>query len=170
MLRFLRRRYSICIRAAAGFCCVQYMVCQGVTNPFSLDTTTTMAMQDDFCLTVDHIGISSEQLSHKVPFANTKIIFFKKIRRIHVCQLFSLSVADSGSTCNQGNNLATDSRYCGLTLSNFNMAVVGVDSPVCGENFSYDMYRAPPESPRWHAWLSIKKIEAILYSLEKDLT
>ena len=60
-------RYSICIRAEAGFCCVQYTVCQDVDNPFSLDTTMTMAMVDDACLTVDYVGISSMGVQYHIP-------------------------------------------------------------------------------------------------------
>ena len=51
------RRYSVCVRPSAGFCCVQYSVCAGVAGAFSLDATTT-AMVDDNCANTDYVGIS----------------------------------------------------------------------------------------------------------------
>ena len=44
-----------------------------------------------------------------------------------------MAYADSGADCNQFTNLGTDSRYCGLALSTNNMAMVGMDIPICGE-------------------------------------
>jgi len=51
----LNQQYSICIRPAAGFCCVQYQVC-GDANSMSLDAQTAMAQQDDLC-SEDYVGI-----------------------------------------------------------------------------------------------------------------
>ena len=81
-------RYSICIRPCAGFCCVQYQVCQvriwwknamsvcqvpdfynikkketlsqDVMLPFSIDTNNDVATLDNGCLTEDYVGISRE--------------------------------------------------------------------------------------------------------------
>lgn len=50
--------YSACIRRAAGYCCVQYQVCSGVSYGFSLDgsISTTMGAVDTYCV-LDHIAI-----------------------------------------------------------------------------------------------------------------
>jgi len=47
--------YAACIRRAAGYCCVQYSVCSGVTNAFSLDTNA-QGLTDTQC-TGDYITI-----------------------------------------------------------------------------------------------------------------
>lgn len=60
------QQYSVCIRRAQGFCCVQYGVCDGVSNSFTFDTTTTIAaaatgtagLTDTYC-SQDYITIPS---------------------------------------------------------------------------------------------------------------
>jgi len=47
--------YAACIRRAAGYCCVQYNVCSGVINAFSLDLTA-QGLTDTQC-TNDYITI-----------------------------------------------------------------------------------------------------------------
>ncbi len=48
-------RYAACIRRAAGYCCVQYNVCSGVINAFSLDLTA-QGLTDTQCIN-DYITI-----------------------------------------------------------------------------------------------------------------
>ncbi len=60
-------RYSICIRQAEGFCCIQYTVCpdvatQGINaqNGMTIGANAiAMALSDDEC-TEDYIGITGE--------------------------------------------------------------------------------------------------------------
>jgi len=55
------QRYSICIRAEEGFCCVQYQVCSDVTDPFSLAPKVegeSKSNIDSNCNTLDFIIIS----------------------------------------------------------------------------------------------------------------
>ena len=51
----------MCIRPEFGFCCVQYQVCAGETNAFSLSSLngagTETAMQDDECISGDYVAI-----------------------------------------------------------------------------------------------------------------
>ncbi len=94
---------------------------QDVMLPFSLDTMNMMAMTDNICITNDYVGISSEC---KIQFLSLKLK--KKLK-------YAWAYADSGADCNQFTNLGTDSRYCGLALSTNNMAMVGMDIPICGE-------------------------------------
>ena len=67
--------YSICIRQEAGFCCVQYSVCDSDdAASFSLSTNPVdMAMQDQAC-TLDYIAIpgSSESCSKATPNLHTR--------------------------------------------------------------------------------------------------
>ncbi len=50
--------YSACVRRAAGYCCVEYNVCQGVPSAFSLDAghAIILGATDSLC-TSDYIGI-----------------------------------------------------------------------------------------------------------------
>lgn len=53
--------YSMCIRRAQGYCCIQYGVCDGISNSFSLDGTVTATLvtnglTDTYC-TGDFITI-----------------------------------------------------------------------------------------------------------------
>jgi hypothetical protein len=49
--------YAACIRRAAGYCCVEYQVCQGVTSAFSLDGSTPANGRVDTYCTGDYIAI-----------------------------------------------------------------------------------------------------------------
>ena len=55
----MHHSYSICIRPADGFCCVQYSVCADQMDAFSLDAKLQMAKQDTDC-SADFIVISGE--------------------------------------------------------------------------------------------------------------
>ena len=49
--------YSACIRRAAGYCCIEYQVCAGVTSGFTLDGGgTTNGYTDTYC-TGDYVAI-----------------------------------------------------------------------------------------------------------------
>ncbi len=84
-------RYSICSRPHAGFCCVQYTVCQNEEMSFSLDITKVAegtgfvmkANQDDACAenSIDHITISSEIT---LPYDTCVILYDYKSRHIIV--------------------------------------------------------------------------------------
>ena len=103
-------RYSQCIRAEEGYCCIQYQVCSDFPQTviagiayspgFSLDTSLgagPMAKQDTEC-SLDYVIIS-----------------------------------DSQNMCTQGtNNLATTDRYCGSFLNTQVDAVF--DVPICGKS------------------------------------
>ncbi len=49
------QRYQVCIRPEAGMCCVQYQVCGGQTNAYTLSSgaaaITTVAILDSLCST-----------------------------------------------------------------------------------------------------------------------
>ena len=58
--------YSACIRRAAGYCCIEYQVCAGVSYAFSLDAiaaNTIKAYVDSYC-TTDHIAIPGEYINY----------------------------------------------------------------------------------------------------------
>ena len=49
----------MCVRRAAGYCCIQYTVCADQTNAFSLDGGTAISAIDTAC-TLDYIAIPGE--------------------------------------------------------------------------------------------------------------
>ena len=49
--------YSACIRRAAGYCCVQYNVCEGLTDAFSLDRGVVIEGRVDSQCVLDYIAI-----------------------------------------------------------------------------------------------------------------
>ena len=49
----------MCVRRAAGYCCIQYQVCADQTNAFSLDGGTEISAIDTAC-TLDYIAIPGE--------------------------------------------------------------------------------------------------------------
>ena len=51
--------YSNCIRREQGFCCIQYSVCEGVANSFTLDSLPTAAAKQGSDCTKDFILIPS---------------------------------------------------------------------------------------------------------------
>jgi hypothetical protein len=53
--------YSACVRRAAGYCCIQYQVCAGVTNAFSLDGGSSAIGEVDSYCTGDYIAIPGKQ-------------------------------------------------------------------------------------------------------------
>ncbi len=61
LTKILLLSYAVCIRPEQGFCCVMYSLCpdQPEADAFSLDNEATAAdvMNDDNCLTFDHITI-----------------------------------------------------------------------------------------------------------------
>lgn len=49
--------YSACIRRAAGYCCIEYQVCAGITYAFTLDSgVATVGYVDTYC-TADYVAI-----------------------------------------------------------------------------------------------------------------
>ncbi len=95
------RRYTICVRQEAGFCCVLYSVCadteqlallNGVASPgFSFDTFPITSMQDDAC-------VSANPVDNSIDF---------------------VSIPESAGTCNPTGaaSAAIQSRYCGIFLN-----------------------------------------------------
>ena len=72
--------YSACIRRAAGYCCIEYNVCQGVTNAFTLDVNAAILGLIDTLCTGDYIAISGEPfysdiLRTMLELLDTKVIF-----------------------------------------------------------------------------------------------
>ena len=61
--------YSACIRRAAGYCCIEYNVCQGVTNAFTLDVNAAILGLTDSQCTGDYISISGEPFGDPDPRA-----------------------------------------------------------------------------------------------------
>lgn len=52
--------YSACIRRAAGYCCIEYQVCAGITYAFTLDSgVATVGYVDTYC-TADYVAIPGE--------------------------------------------------------------------------------------------------------------
>ena len=51
-----RSSYSSCIRTQAGYCCIEYQVCNDVTNGFTIDQTAAIGIADSKC-TLDYVGI-----------------------------------------------------------------------------------------------------------------
>ena len=49
--------YSACIRRAAGYCCIEYTVCEGVPNAFSLDGSTPASALVETKCKLDYISI-----------------------------------------------------------------------------------------------------------------
>ena len=49
----------MCVRRAAGYCCIQYQVCADQTNAFTLDGGTAISAIDTAC-TLDYIAIPGE--------------------------------------------------------------------------------------------------------------
>ena len=47
---------TACIRRQAGFCCIQYQVCAGVINAFSLDQSAAIGLIDTNCI-LDYVTI-----------------------------------------------------------------------------------------------------------------
>ncbi len=71
--------YSVCIRQELGFCCVQFVPCADVANPFTLDTMGQfMAAATDTVCTVDFIGIAGTgmQISLFVSSNSTRALCF----------------------------------------------------------------------------------------------
>ena len=58
----------MCVRRAAGYCCIQYQVCADQTNAFSLDGGTAISAIDTAC-TLDYIAIPGETS----PFGSMRI-------------------------------------------------------------------------------------------------
>lgn len=108
--------YSVCIRQAEGYCCVQYEVCDNNAANYMLSTETATALVDSQCVvaTEDFIiieGGNVDQLNGMV-----------QIMR---------SILDSSDVCQQGGVVGpTTDRYCGQILSNFPTATVNI--PICG--------------------------------------
>ena len=54
--------YAICVRREAGYCCIEYSLCDGSTASFGISSLdATKAYQDDKC-TEDWVGIDGKYL------------------------------------------------------------------------------------------------------------
>lgn len=61
-IHLIEQDYDICIRQAAGYCCIQYSLCQGETKSFSLDRSAATVVLDEACITLDHVEIDGVSL------------------------------------------------------------------------------------------------------------
>ena len=54
--------YSACIRRAAGYCCIEYQVCAGVPNAFTLDGGQSILGSTDILCTADYVAIPGKSI------------------------------------------------------------------------------------------------------------
>jgi len=55
------QQYSICIRGEENMCCVEYQVCEGIEDGFTISPKVTTAQIDSLCQSTDFVAISQSQ-------------------------------------------------------------------------------------------------------------